>query len=1595
MEAGSDTYAAFLSYDEADRAVVERIAGRLEERGVSVFFGDRDLIPGEPWQEAIEEAFEASGACVVFLGSGGMEGWANERMRVALQERVQRRSFRVIPALLPGSRFPGQGDLPRFLKRLEWADLRAGADEERALEKLISGILGKSARSSAASRLPQDRRPYQGLQPFQEADADFFFGRSALIQRLVEALREGRFLAIVGPSGSGKSSVARAGLIQALRQEGLPGSDRWRFVTFAPGVRPIEELAISLGPIVPKLSGHRAAAQFIADLRRDETSLHLALRLALSAEEPAVRALFLVDQLEEIFTLCQDETERQMFIENLLYAAGASGGRATVVLALRADFYARTAGHRELADLIAERQVPVTPMEEAELKEAIVEPAQRVGLSLEPGLTEVILGEMRGQPGALPFLEHALFELWERRSHGHLTHEAFRAIGGVEGAVARRADATFGALTAEQQALARRVLLRLVQPGEITEDTRRRARSGELFAELGERGSVEAVVSALAASRLLTVGRDAGSGAEVVEVSHEALIRGWPRLRGWIEESRTALLVRRRIGESAAEWERLGRDPDSLWRGAPLSRVLETVVQEELDLSFPEREFLEASQALRDREERERVENALQLARLAQEAEARLVAEERLARFEEGHLELDGFRRLLVEGRFVEAEIDILRAYCRFLWQTLVPFSPEAMESTLAHNPAVVRLLVDLFLARFDPAAEAGRAEICRRVQSEIDHRMDGLGNLDEERILRSLLHLIEATLRTNFFQRDAEGGRKPYLALKIDSQKVDQLPRPRPFREIFIWSPRMEAIHLRGGPVARGGIRWSDRKEDFRTEALGLLKTQMSKNAVIVPVGAKGAFIVKRHSESWEEQRQEGIECYRMMMRGLLDLTDNLLGEMVIPPRDVVRYDADDSYLAVAADKGTATFSDIANGVAAEYGFWLGDAFAAGGSTGYDHKLMGITARGVWEAVKRHFREMKRDPEQEEITVAGVGDMSGDIFGNGMLLSRRIRLVGAFDHRHIFVDPAPDPEASYRERRRLFDLPRSSWADYNRSLLWTGGGVFERTSRSIAVSPEMAALFSIPEPVVTPDTLIRHLLRAEVDLLWLGGIGTYVKASTEAHSDARDRFNDPVRVDARELRCRIVGEGANLGFTQKGRVEYALAGGRINVDFLDNCGGIDCSDHEVNVKVALDDALARGRFSPQDRERLLVEMTEEVAQLVLRNNDQQTQGVSLELFMGDTLDLSRFVRRFEKAGFLDRRLEALPDEEDLTARQRTRHGLTRPEIAVLVPFAKIALRTDLLASDLPEDPGLTSDLLNYFPRRLENRHRESIEAHALRREIIATVLANEVVDRMGVTFANRLADDTGSGTPEVALAYLNSRDILGVRTLWDGIEALDRRVSADQQLAMMAALRSLLEQTTLWFLLPDRPRSLPTSAWVTRLRPGVEWLFSHLGELLPPAEQKYLTEQAAAYSRQGAPVDLALAVAAVEPMALACEIVELALTKNQPLSRVAPCYLALGERFHLRWLRQAIRQAAAEGPWQKAAGHAFLVDLAACQTAMTSQLLATNEPDDALLQAWEQHNGRAVWRVDQKLADLTFSARVDLAMITALIRRLRDLAHL
>ena len=976
------------------------------------------------------------------------------------------------------------------------------------------------------------------------------------------------------------------------------------------------------------------------------------------------------------------------------------------------------------------------------------------------------------------------------------------------------------------------------------------------------------------------------------------------------------------------------------------------------------------------------------------------------ARFDEaffavwnGRAESDGFNRLVLAAGLDWHQAMVLRAVCRYVLQTGLPFSQRYMESVLSRHPAVAQRLSRLFEARFDPAtAQATRNSRVRALGREIGELLEKVTGRDDDRILRAFRSVITAALRTNHYQRDAAGQPKPYLSLKLEPRSIAELPKPRPMFEIWVYSPRVEGVHLRMGMVARGGVRWSDRREDFRTEVLGLMKAQNVKNTVIVPVGAKGGFVPKQLPASGREDIQrEGTECYRIFIRALLDITDNVVDGKVDPPANVVRYDADDPYLVVAADKGTATFSDTANALAAEYRFWLGDAFASGGSAGYDHKKMGITARGAWECVKRHFREMGIDTQTQDFTAAGIGDMAGDVFGNGMLLSRHIRLQAAFNHQHIFLDPDPDAARSFRERERLFRLPRSSWTDYDRRAISKGGGVYPRDAKQIGLSAQARALLGVEAPQASPPEIIRAILRLPVDLLWNGGIGTYVKSSREANSAIGDRTNDAVRVDGRELCCRVVGEGGNLGLSQLGRIEYAQGGGRLNTDFVDNSGGVDCSDHEVNIKILLDVAQRRRKLGRSARNRLLAEMTEDVAALVLRDNYLQSQAISLQQAQAaDRLgEHAHLIRSLELEGILDRALENLPGAEDIEDRRRADEGLTRPELAMVLSYAKIALYNQLIQSDVPEDPYLSRELDRYFPNRLTRRYSDLLREHRLRREIIATATTNSIVNRMGPNFLARTQQDTGADAATVARAYTVAREAFEVRELWQAIEQLDNRVSSTVQYVMMHDTVVLLRQVSYWLIQRHR-RDLGIEVQVERLRPGIRELSRACPEWLGALDRTAFASRAAELAQAGVPADLARDVASLYALQSAPDIVELAAARRLSVEAAARAYIAVGRELGLDWLRVQIETLDTEGHWHAVARGSLREALYEAHRRLAQRVLAeTRERDPAAAaQRWTKAHSAEAAHARGVINDIrSQQTAIDFASLSVALQAVRRLA--
>ncbi|MFD7491294.1 NAD-glutamate dehydrogenase [Streptomyces sp. NPDC059832] len=966
-----------------------------------------------------------------------------------------------------------------------------------------------------------------------------------------------------------------------------------------------------------------------------------------------------------------------------------------------------------------------------------------------------------------------------------------------------------------------------------------------------------------------------------------------------------------------------------------------------------------------------------------------------------GEAENDGFNSLVLGAGLSWRQAMVLRAYAKYLRQAGSTFSQDYMESTLRNNVHTTRLLVSLFEARMSPERQNAGTELTDGLLEELDGALDQVASLDEDRILRSFLTVIKATLRTNFFQRADNGKPHPYVSMKFDPQSIPDLPAPRPAFEIWVYSPRVEGVHLRFGKVARGGLRWSDRREDFRTEILGLVKAQMVKNTVIVPVGAKGGFVAKQlpdpavDRDAW---MAEGIASYRTFISALLDITDNMVAGEVVPPKDVVRHDEDDTYLVVAADKGTASFSDIANEVAVGYGFWLGDAFASGGSAGYDHKGMGITARGAWESVKRHFRELGHDTQTEDFTVVGVGDMSGDVFGNGMLLSEHIRLVAAFDHRHIFIDPTPDAATSYAERRRLFDLPRSSWADYNKDLLSAGGGVHPRSAKSIPINAHVREALGIEPGVtkMTPAELMQTILKAPVDLLWNGGIGTYIKSSAESNADVGDKANDAIRVNGEDLRAKVVGEGGNLGATQLGRIEFARGGGRINTDAIDNSAGVDTSDHEVNIKILLNGLVRDGDMTVKQRNKLLAEMTDEIGRLVLRNN--YAQNVALANATSQSPSLlhahQRFMRRLGRDGDLDRGLEFLPNDRQIRELLNAGKGLSQPELAVLLAYTKITAARELIRTSLPDDEHLQKLLHAYFPQQLREQFPEAVDGHALRREIITTVLVNDTVNSGGSTFLHRLREETGASIEEIVRAQFAAREIFGLGQVWDAVEALDNQVAADVQTRIRLHSRRLVERGSRW-LLGNRPQPLEIAGTIDFFKAGVDQVWAELPKMLMGADLEWYQSILDELTEAGVPGELAQRVAGFSSAFPALDIVAIAeRTGKDPLS-VAEVYYDLADRLGITQLMDRIIELPRADRWQSMARASIREDLYAAHAALTADVLSagngTSTPQERF-EAWEEKNAAILTRSRSTLEEIRGSDAFDLANLSVAMRTMRTL---
>ncbi|MFL0809534.1 MAG: NAD-glutamate dehydrogenase [Agarilytica sp.] len=967
-----------------------------------------------------------------------------------------------------------------------------------------------------------------------------------------------------------------------------------------------------------------------------------------------------------------------------------------------------------------------------------------------------------------------------------------------------------------------------------------------------------------------------------------------------------------------------------------------------------------------------------------------------------GNSESDAFNRLVLGARLNWREVTMLRAYATYLKQIGFNTTQQFIADTLVHHLDITRNLVALFKATFDPRVnknedvEDGRIE---RLQSKIEEALDAVQNLNEDRVLRRYLDLITGTLRTNFFQKCSSGEDKSYISIKFSPRDIPDIPEPRPMFEIFVYSPRVEGVHLRGGKVSRGGLRWSDRLQDFRTEVLGLVKAQQVKNAVIVPHGAKGGFVAKKLNKSMsrEEFFNEGVSCYKTFIQGLLDITDNFIDGEIVAPESVIRKDPDDPYLVVAADKGTATFSDIANEISIANNFWLGDAFASGGSQGYDHKGMGITARGAWVSVQRHFREKGVDIQNEAFTVIGVGDMAGDVFGNGMLLSEHIRLQAAFNHLHIFIDPSPDSAKTFIERKRLFETPGVSWEDFDKKLISKGGGVFSRSAKSITISAAMKKAFDIKDDKLAPNDLIHQLLKAPVDLIWNGGIGTYVKASWETHSEVGDKANDSLRVNGNELRCKVFGEGGNLGLTQLGRVEFSLHNGSCNTDFIDNAAGVDCSDHEVNIKILLDELVANGDLTSKQRNRFLANMTDDVADLVLKNNYRQTMSISMaehEVVQRLT-EYRRFISFLENQGKLNRQLEFLPTDEAIVERQGQGKALARPELSVMISYAKVMMKESLIASDIAEDAYIVKEIETAFPEKLRKKYPDEIYQHRLKREIVGTQVANDLINNLGITAGHRLIETTGASLAEIARAYIVSRDVFQFERFQEYIKSLDNKVPAEFQYEIMANMVRRVRRGTRWFLRNRRAGLMPAKE-VAVFMEGVNAVQKMMGEVVKGTAREEWLQRGDKLREGGVSEEWILPLSMPANLFSGLSVVEASIMSKSSLIDVSKIFFRVFEDLGLNWFATQISNVNVETYWQALARESYIDDLEAQLRRLTVAMIRLQDERDLeeVLKLWSEKNAYMVDRWRAMVNEVQGTQQTDYAMFSVAMRELIDLAQ-
>ena len=966
-------------------------------------------------------------------------------------------------------------------------------------------------------------------------------------------------------------------------------------------------------------------------------------------------------------------------------------------------------------------------------------------------------------------------------------------------------------------------------------------------------------------------------------------------------------------------------------------------------------------------------------------------------------IECGDLNKLLISADLNWKQIYMLRAYTRYIYQTDLKYKTNYIADTLNKHHNITRNLVELFEVRFNPYLAINiknRDDQVNIISARIKSQLSKVSDAIEDSVIRSYFLAIMATLRTNYYQSKISGGFKGYISFKFNSKEMPNLPLPRPFAEIFVYSNEVEAIHLRGGKVARGGLRWSDRVQDYRTEILGLMKAQMTKNAVIVPEGSKGGFVVKKDLSNLSRSKSEEvvIECYKTFLRGVLDITDNVINNKISHPKSCIIYDDSDPYLVVAADKGTATFSDTANSISNEYNFWLGDAFASGGSYGYDHKKMGITAKGAWVSVMRHFREIGFDTQSQDFTCVGIGDMMGDVFGNGMLLSKHIRLVAAFNHMHIFIDPNPDSAKSYKERQRLFKLDRSSWMDYDKSLISKGGAIFERKAKSIKITPEIANILDIKDKELSPSKLINAILKAPVDLLWNGGIGTYVKSTAESDLDAGDKANDDLRVNGNELRCKVIGEGGNLGLTQKGRIEYALNGGLANTDAMDNSAGVDCSDHEVNIKIALFDALAKEKISFLKRNKILESMTQNVSDLVLKDNNMQTQAISIANSMGYLAlgEQGKFLDRLEKNGELNRDIEFLPSNKEIDRRQNDKIGMTRPELCVMLSYAKIGIYKNILQSNLVKDKYFNKYLFNYFPEIMQSDFIDEITNHQLSKEIISTQLTNLIVDRAGITFVDQLVQETGYDVDKIAKSFIIAIESFELNKIWSSIELLSGKVSHEIIVEMFQSSIKLLERSVKWLLKKQFSAKIENDIKKYKKSANDLWLF--LSQVLAKASRQDYEEKAKRLHVNKVPNELSYKIAAMDPIASAFDIWEISQSSKIELKVIAKIYFEVGTRFYLKKLRSRIAKLNLENHWHKISSKAILDDLYNYQMKISKSVvdfMCDNDKSNIdSIESWIKNCQFIVDRYDNFINEIEVQPNADLSLYVVALNRLKPLIN-